>query len=145
MPNHVIHDARAAVELTECKKLGNTDSTTGLSLTADNVQFWVHCDDDSTHSTVIVLKKDHVCTPGDCVVAHFCFPRLGLAVPMRPGDVLVFNSQEPHCLSSRSHESDSIYGVAIFMKAMVAGGNDNSKPNTQVQTYLAEKLERSQS
>ena len=75
------------------------------------------------------------------MIAYFCFPRLGLAVPMRPGDVLVFNSREPHCLSSRCHESDSIYGMAIFMKAMVAGGNDNSKTNTQVQDFLADEFE----
>ena len=31
----------------------------------------------------MVLKKGHVCRLNDDVVAHFCFPRLGLAIPMR--------------------------------------------------------------
>ena len=143
LPTHVIHDACGAVELSHCKTLGNTTSTTGLSLTAGNVKIGVHDDNDSTHSTVVILKKDYVCTPGDRVIAYFCFPRLGLAVPMRPGDVLVFNSREPHCLSSRSHESDSIYGMAIFMKAKVARGNNNGKPLTTVEICLAKKYEDS--
>ena len=48
-------------------------------------------------------------------------------------------------LSSRLHELDSIYGIAIFMKAKVAGGNDDSKPLTAVEEYLAEKYEEGQS
>ena len=141
LPNHVIHDAWAAVELLDVKLLGNASTTTGFSLTAYNVQFRVHDDDNLTHSTVIVLKKGHVCTLDDCVVAYFCFPRLGLAVPMCPGDAITFNSQEPHCLSSRCHEPDIIYGMAIFMKSKVAGGNDNSIPNNAIEKYLAGKHE----
>ena len=64
---------------------------------------------------------------------------------MRPGDVLVFNSREPLCLSSRCHESDSIYGMAILMKVKVAGGNDNSELNTQTQEYLADNFRDSHS
>ena len=64
---------------------------------------------------------------------------------MRPGDVIVFNSQEPHCLSSRCYESDNIYGMAIFMKAKVAGGNDNGKDLNPVQALLSKEYEEGKS
>ena len=84
LPSHVIHDSNAAVEQLECKKLGKTKSTTDFSLTSDNAQFRVHKDNDSNHSTVVVLKKGHVCTLDDCVIAYFWFPRLGLCRPNAP-------------------------------------------------------------
>jgi hypothetical protein len=36
----------------------------------------------------------------DEVVVYFCFPTLGVAVPLRPGDFLMFNALIPHCISS---------------------------------------------
>ena len=139
MPNHVIHDAEAAVELLGFKRMKKAKTSTGFNVAGDNVQFCVHDDNDANHSTVVVLKKGHVCTEGDDVVAYFCFPRLGLAVPMRPGDTITFNSQELHCLSSRTQESDIIYGMAIYMKSKVAGGNDNSISNGAFVQCLSEE------
>lgn len=62
------------------------------------------------------------------IVAYFAFPRLGIAVPLRPGDILIFNPREPHCVSSRCHNSDTVYCVSLYLKSANLGGSDNSKP-----------------
>jgi hypothetical protein len=36
----------------------------------------------------------------DEVVVYFCFPTLGVAVPLQLGDFLLFNSLIPHCILS---------------------------------------------
>ena len=36
----------------------------------------------------------------DTVVAYFCFPTRGVAIPMRPGDFLLFDATLPHSISS---------------------------------------------
>ena len=140
LPHHVIHDALEAMKLLGWKTLGKGLTSHGFSITR-NVQFRVHTEDDLTYCTVVVLKKDHVCSLNDDVAAYFCFSRLGLTVPMRPGDAVVFNLQEPRCLSSRCNSSDSIYGIAIFTKSRVAGGNDNGLQTTDVQEFLSGKYE----
>ena len=37
----------------------------------------------------------------DKIVCYFAFPRIGIAVALRPGDFLLFDPQEPHSISSR--------------------------------------------
>ena len=62
------------------------------------------------------------------VVAYFCFPRLGIAVPLRPGEMIFFNPSEEHCISSRVDDKDTIYCVSLYIKSNVFGLNDNSLP-----------------
>ena len=52
---------------------------------------------------------------------------LGVAVPMRPGDFLLFNARLPHCISSRCCADDDIMCISMFLKTAVVGGNDNGK------------------
>ena len=35
----------------------------------------------------------------DAIVVYFCFPTLGVSIPLRPGDYLFFNPLIPHCVS----------------------------------------------
>ena len=32
------------------------------------------------------------------VVAYFAFPQLRIAIPLRPGNSILFNPKEPHCI-----------------------------------------------
>ena len=75
----------------------------------------------------------------DDVVVYFCFPTLGVAVPMRPGDFLLFNSQIPHCISTRCRIADRIMCISMFLKTAVVGSNNNSLPVTPVQHRLCVK------
>ena len=61
----------------------------------------------------------------DRVVAYFNFPCLGMSIPVRPGDVLFFNSREPHCISSRRNNADEIYTVSSYIKSDLFILNDN--------------------
>jgi hypothetical protein len=73
----------------------------------------------------------------DDVVVFFCFPTLGIAVPMRPGDFLLFNSRLPHCISTRCHRAEKIMCISMFLKTLVVGCNNNSLPLTPTQHNLS--------
>jgi hypothetical protein len=100
-----------------------------------NVFLQAHEDNDFTYSAV----SPHMRSPyllNDCPVVHFSFPRLGIAIPLRPGDVLFFNPKEPHCISSRSHEEDNVYCLSLYLKSSNIGLNNNSIPLTPSQASL---------
>ena len=44
------------------------------------------------------------------------FPTLGAAVPLRPGDFLLFNALIPHCISSRCKQSDEVMCLSMYFK-----------------------------
>ena len=58
----------------------------------------------------------------DKVVCYFCFPRLGVAVAMRPGDILVMNALEYHCVSSRCRKDEYVFCLSCYLKTAVVGG-----------------------
>ncbi len=84
-----------------------------------------HVDDDFCHSimTVHVIGKKY--EHDDAIIVHFCFPRLGLVVPLRPGDALIFNPREEHALSSRYENKTEVYTISFYLKTAVVGLNDN--------------------
>ena len=140
LPTHVNRDMMEAKKLLEWNTLcGVLQAMTNLNGTR-NGTLPTHTDFDYDASAAMVLKEGHTCALVDEVVAYFCFPRLGLAVPMCPGDVLVFNSQEPHCLSSRTNKDDVIYGLSIYIKSKNAGMNDDNIPLTGAQLVLKEEF-----
>ena len=75
----------------------------------------------------------------DGIIAYFCFPRLGIAVALHPGDGLIFNPSEPYAVSSRCDEKDDVYCVSMYLKAAVVSLNDNSIPLTNQQKYYLPK------
>jgi hypothetical protein len=101
-----------------------------------NVHLRCHIDDDFTYSVASIHLPDHKYTPQDKILAYFCFPRLGIAVPLRPGDILIFNPSEPHALSSRHDADDTILCVSMYLKTAVVGLNDNSLDLTRSQVSL---------
>jgi hypothetical protein len=107
-----------------------------------NAYLNAHTDCDFIFGAVTIHMEEEY-TLGQRVVAYFLFPRLGIAVPLRPGDVLFFNPQEPHCISSRVDNNDKIYCVSLYLKSDNLGLNDNSKPLTKDQEYYLGKYEMS--
>ena len=57
-----------------------------------------------------------------------CFPRLGLAIPLKPGDFLLVNALEYHCLSSRCKSDVDIFCLSSYLKTAVVGGHNNKRP-----------------
>ena len=76
----------------------------------------------------------------DNVVAYFCFPTIGVAVPLRPGDYLLFNARIPHCISSRCKFEDEILCTSTYLKTAIVGMNNNDLPLTQLQARIIEQV-----
>ena len=93
-------------------------------------------DNDFTYSAVF----PHMRSPyllNDCPIVHFLYPRLGIEIPRRLGDVSFFNPKEPHYISSRSHKEDNFYCLSLFLKSTNLGLNNNSIPLTPSQASLS--------
>jgi hypothetical protein len=105
-----------------------------------NVFLRCHRDKDFTMSMAhVLLEGKDGYNLDDDVIVFFCFPTLGVAVPMRPGDFLLFNSRVPHCISTRCRVADNVMVITMYLKTSVVGGNNNSIPVTNEQEELAAK------
>ena len=88
----------------------------------------------------VFLKGKRNYSLGDDVIVYFCFPTIGVAVPLRPGDYLLFNACIPHCLSSRCKYEDQIITTSTYLKTAIVGLNNNDLPLTEEQARLVEHL-----
>jgi hypothetical protein len=93
-----------------------------------NVYLRSHIDADFTMSIVQAHIDNHDYVMDDKVICYFAFPRIGVAVALRPGDFLLFNPNEPHSISSRCNREDDVYVISSYLKTAVVGLNDNSNP-----------------
>ena len=111
--------------MSSCKKSSALKYYGGLAFGC-NLFLRCHTDDDFTMSMAHVhLKGKDQYSLSDNVVVYFCFPTLGVAVPLRPGDFLLFNAQIPHCVSSRCKHTDQIMVLSMYLKTSVVGLNNN--------------------
>jgi hypothetical protein len=88
--------------------------------------------------SIHIKEKDQYNVDNEPVV-YFCFPTLGVAVPLQPGDFLIFNSLILHCVSSRCKQIDNIYVVAMYLKSSVVGLNNNDLPLDVKQSILSKR------
>ena len=102
-----------------------------------NTYLPVHTDKDFTSSIVMVINRNK-CVDNEEESAYFCFPRMAVAVPLRPGDVLIFDPREPHCLSSRCRSEDELVCLSLYLKSAVVGLNNNSRVLTKKEQRLAD-------
>ncbi len=89
-----------------------------------NVYLATQVDADYTYSATLVHWRG-LYHDDDKILCYFAFPRLGVAIPLRPGDVLFFNPTEPHCVSSRVQNADDIYCVSLYLNSDNIGKHDN--------------------
>ena len=92
-----------------------------------NVYLRAHIDNDFTYSVIQVHTDGDDYKIDDDIVCYFCFPRLGIAVALKPGDFLLVNALEYHCLSSRCCTEANLFCVSSYLKTAVVGGNDNKR------------------
>jgi hypothetical protein len=94
-----------------------------------------HTDDDSFYGVVTDLDADPLKYPQmeDDNALYFTFPTLGLAIALRPGDILIFNPAVYHSVSSRRDPTKNIWCTSLYTKNAVVGGNDNSRAIETVQ------------
>jgi hypothetical protein len=66
------------------------------------------------------------------------FPEQGIAVALRPGDMLIFNPKYHHRLSSYTctYQNKDVYFMLLYIKSAVVGKNNNSIPLNDKETDL---------
>jgi len=141
--SHIIH-AKQVVPFKTMSISGSSQTSMlnyfGALAFGCNVFLRCHTDSDYTMSMVqIHLKGKDVYKIDDNVVVYFCFPTLGVAVPLRPGDFLLFNALIPHCVSSRCRQDSDIFSIAMYLKMSVVSMNNNQLPVSSNQSFLAER------
>jgi hypothetical protein len=90
-----------------------------------NVYLRSQTDQDFMMSIIQAHIDERHYTASDSIVCYFCFPRIGTAVALCPGDFLIFNPQEPHSISSRCNPEDDVYCISSYLKTAIVGLNDN--------------------
>jgi hypothetical protein len=141
--SHVYHAKQVVpfktMNMSSCKKSSTLKYYGGLAFGC-NLFLRCHIDDDFTMSMAHVhLKGKDQYSLADNVVVYFCFPTLGVAVPLRPGDFLLFNAQIPHCVSSRCKHTDQIMVLSMYLKTSVVGLNNNDLQLNTRQAILAQR------
>lgn len=81
-------------------------------------------------------------------IAHyFVFPSHGVAVGIRPGDMVIFNPMHHHCCSLKkvAYKDNPVFLSAFYLNTAVVGGNDNGVELTELQqkTLATRKQQRS--
>ena len=139
-----IHHAKKSVNFktfsTSSPKVNSAKFFGGIAF-GSNFFLRCHTDQDFTMSIsqVFVKGKLHYHLDDD-VIVFFCFPTLGVAVPLHLGDYLLFNPLIPHCISSCCKQEDEIMCVSMYLKTAIVGLNDNSLPLTPLQNQLADRF-----
>ncbi len=81
-----------------------------------NVFLRCHTGNDFTFSMAHILLADHDSYKlDDDDVVYFCFPTLGVAISMRPGDYLLFNARIPYCISSWCNKNHKIMCISLLL------------------------------
>ena len=89
------------------------------------------------YAIVSAHLADHQYSLIDDIIVYFCFPTLGIAVPLRLGDQLIFSPQVPHCISSRCNHNQEVISTSMYLKDAAVGLNDNTMELTPQQQRLA--------
>ena len=101
-----------------------------------------HTDEDTIYSLVTTIDCNQSVTfrIDDPICCYFTFPELGMAVALRPGDILLFNPRTYHSISSRCHEEQHIWCISLYLKTRLVGGNDNSLPLDHLQKEIKQMM-----
>lgn len=80
----------------------------------------VHVDDDVFYSSLSCYDSENQKKTDKGkkrkTVYHFCFPTYGLAIPMKSGDIILFNPLVPHCTTNPRVETALIYSLYVSSK-----------------------------
>lgn len=103
-----------------------------------NVFLPMHYDEDFFWSLTTVLANRNFVLD-DKIMNYFCFPHYGVAVALRPGDVLIFNPLVHHCVSTRETTEDVVC-LSLYLKTKNIAGNDVQQQLSGEQWTILEKL-----
>jgi hypothetical protein len=78
-----------------------------------------HVDKDMSYSILGVHADDECIDDANDIVYYFCFPDYGIKVPMRTGDLLVFNPLIHHSCSNPLRKNATIFSQYTSQKTML--------------------------
>ena len=86
------------------------------------VNYWsgAHIDDDNFFTILSCLSNDD--KVHDEIMYYFCYPEYNLAIPMRSGDVLIFNPLKKHCCSNCKFDDSYIFSAYVSTKTVMTKG-----------------------
>jgi hypothetical protein len=125
-------EIRAIAEL----KAANLGKCAGLNAYVKaQIKYSIPSVNDEGHATQVALSirycsrvhtdKDFFLTTLSCydenagpddILCYFCFPTYNIAVPMRSGDIILFNPLVPHCATNPRTETAMIYSCYVSNK-----------------------------
>lgn len=146
---HQIEAAKRAVQFETIQPSPNDPKQTsgkyyGAIAFGRNLFLRCHTDQDYAYSMIQVhLEGSDSYSLDDQVVTYFCFPTLGIAIALRPGDFLLFNATIPHSISSRCRNDSNVISVSSYLKTAVVGLNNNSIPLSEDQKKLLDTFKLS--
>lgn len=106
------------------EKVASTSTIWPSIALGKNVFLPVHKDRDYFLSVITPVSQDGA--GNDDILNYFCFPEIGVSVPLRCLDLLIINPVVSHCVSSRCNSKKETYNASFYLKTAVVGGNDNS-------------------
>jgi hypothetical protein len=138
-----LRGVKSARESTDWKQIGDQQIWSSLAC-GKNYYLNSHTDEDFFYSLTTIVSKHGLETELDRyklnakVCSYFVFAEQGMAVALRPGDMLLFNPLYQHCLSSRTSEyaNKDIFCLSLYLKTAVVGKNDNALPLTTIEKTL---------
>ena len=89
---------------------------TQMAVAFNGYQSKLHIDDDFFLSILSVVSACP--SRDDEIIYYFNFPTFNLSVPMRPGDILIFDSNFQHCCSNPKNKADYIYSMYVSNAAV---------------------------
>lgn len=136
LPSNELRGLRIAQLLGNWKEISGVSSSPiwGSLACGKNYYLNSHVDEDFFYSLTTVASErglqadiEQYNINAD-VCNFFTFAEQGVAVALRPGDMLIFNPIYQHCLSSRTlnYEQDDVFCISLYLKTAVVGQNDNS-------------------
>lgn len=89
---------------------------------ASGENYWSQChtDDDFYFTSLSVMSKSE--EDNERVMYYFVFPEYKLKIPLKPGDVIVFNPLEIHSCSNCRIRDSHIFSAYVSKKTVMTGG-----------------------
>lgn len=140
LPSNEIRGLRIAQILGEWPEISGVASQPiwGSLACGKNYYLNSHTDEDFFYSLTTVASECGIQQDVDRysmdaeVCNYFTFAEQGIAVALRPGDMMIFNPLYHHCLSSRTsfYQNEDVFCLSLYLKTAIVGKNDNSLPFT---------------
>jgi hypothetical protein len=105
-------------------------------------QYWspCHTDDDIWYTLLSCYSPSSVLEDkmSDEILFYFCFPSIGVAIPMRSTDILMFNSSFPHCATNYRKKDTVTFSLFTNSKVTNAHMTNQDRAEAALQDALAD-------